>query len=121
MSASTSSRFALVAGSLLAATGVACGAIGSHLIGRDPGSPWQIAVQYQLWHAIGLIAIAALPGLRSRLPALLLTAGTLLFSGSLYLLALGVARWMGPLTPLGGMLLIAGWLLLGWQALRRTR
>ena len=45
--------------------------------------------------------------------------GTIVFSGSLYLMALGLPRWLGAITPVGGLLLIAGWLMLGWGALER--
>lgn len=118
-----SRRFVLVAGSLLAASGVAAGAFGAHglrsMLDAAALGWWQTAVQYQLWHAIGLLALAALPArLSVPLPALLLTVGTLVFSGSLYAMALGAPRWLGAVTPVGGTLLIAGWLLLAWRGLR---
>jgi uncharacterized membrane protein YgdD (TMEM256/DUF423 family) len=77
---------------------------------------WQTAVQYHMWHAIALIALAAVPG--SRRAALLIAAGILLFSGSLYLMALSGVRSLGMVTPLGGLLMIAGWCLLAWGAVR---
>lgn len=115
-------RFALVSGSVLAALGVGCGAFGAHglraVLDANALGWWQTAVQYQLWHAIALVALAALSGLRSTLPAALLVAGTVVFSGSLYLMALGAPRWLGAVTPIGGSLLIAGWVLLAWRACR---
>lgn len=115
-------RFILVAGAILAATGVALGAFGAHGL-RAVLSPqqlgwWNTAVQYQLWHALGLLALAALPVKRKADPAALLALGTSIFSGSLYLIALTDLRWLGMVTPLGGTLMIAGWLLLTWRAAR---
>lgn len=71
-----------------------------------------------MWHATGLLALGAW-----RLPntgpvAVLLVLGTLVFSGSLYVMALSGWRVLGMITPIGGTLLIAGWLLLAWRALR---
>ena len=113
----------LGAGALLAGLGVALGAFGAHGL-RDSLSPaalgwWQTAVDYQMWHGIGLVAVSAvdLPG--RRLAAAMLGAGVLIFSGTLYAMALTDARWLGAVTPLGGSLMILGWLALGVQALRR--
>jgi uncharacterized membrane protein YgdD (TMEM256/DUF423 family) len=115
---SRDSRFALIAGALLAATGVALGAFGAHAL-KDALSPealgwWQTAVQYQMWHAIGLVAIGAAPMVRARGPAWMLATGTLIFSVSLYAMALSGARWLGAVTPIGGLLMIAGWAWLAW-------
>ena len=113
-------RRLLLTGSVLAATGIACGAFGAHAL-RDSLGPvrlgwWQTAVQYQLWHAVALVAIAALPVPRLGLPALLIGVGTSIFAGTLYAMALGGARWLGAVTPVGGLLMIAGWLALAWRA-----
>jgi uncharacterized membrane protein YgdD (TMEM256/DUF423 family) len=116
---SPDSRFALIAGALLAATGVALGAFGAHglraLLSPEALGWWQTAVQYQMWQAIGLVAIGAAPVPRTRGPASMLAAGTLIFSGSLYALALSEARWLGAITPAGGVLIIAGWTWLAWR------
>jgi uncharacterized membrane protein YgdD (TMEM256/DUF423 family) len=103
----------------LGAAGVALGAFGAHALrGRLPPellATWQIAVQYHLFHSVALLALglfASATGRPVRLPALLFCAGVLLFSGSLYLLAGAGQRWAGPVTPVGGLLLIAGWLAL---------
>ncbi|WP_341644536.1 DUF423 domain-containing protein [Thauera sp. SDU_THAU2] len=116
------SRFPLIAGSLLAALGVAFGAFGAHglrsLLDANALGWWQTAVEYQMWHAISLIALGAARLPRSLLPALLLTAGTVIFAGTLYLMALGGPRWLGAVTPIGGSLMILGWVVLAWQALR---
>lgn len=117
---------------LLGAAGVGLGAFGAHglkaRLGADGLDTWQTAVTYHLVHALALLAV----GVWSRAAALsgqpapgsldgagwLFALGVLLFSGSLYVLALGGPRWLGPVTPLGGVAFIAGWLLLAWTALR---
>lgn len=110
----------LLAGAILAAIGVAFGAFGAHALratldARHLGW-WNTAVQYQMWHAIGLVALAAAP-VRSGLPAALLASGTVLFSGSLYAMALTDTRWLGAITPIGGVLMIAGWSVVCWRSL----
>jgi uncharacterized membrane protein YgdD (TMEM256/DUF423 family) len=110
-------------GALLAGLGVALGAFGAHGL-RDSLSPaalgwWQTAVDYQMWHAIALVALSAVNLPRLRLPGAMIGAGVLIFSGSLYAMALTDARWLGAVTPLGGALMILAWLALAWQALRR--
>ena len=112
-------RAIALAGALLAGLGVALGAFGAHglramLDDRALGW-WQTAVQYQMWHAVALIALAGLRGVRCGLAAGLISAGVLVFSGSLYLMALTGARALGMVTPLGGLLLLAGWVLLAWR------
>jgi uncharacterized membrane protein YgdD (TMEM256/DUF423 family) len=84
---------------------------------------WQTAVQYHLWHALAVVAIGVVA---IHLPAStplkwagwLMVAGIVLFSGSLYVLALSGVRWLGAVTPFGGVAFIAGWLLLTWTAMR---
>jgi len=107
----------LAAAALLGASGVALGAFGAHGL-RARLTPerlesWETAVLYHLLHAVALLALALFARATGRgiaLPAGLWTAGVLLFSGSIYLLALGGPRWLGPVTPLGGLSLLAGWL-----------
>jgi uncharacterized membrane protein YgdD (TMEM256/DUF423 family) len=125
MEGSRARRFSLVAGALLGAVGVSCGAFGAHALkaALDPVRLgwWQTAVQYQLWHALALVALAALPVPRPGRPALAFAAGTIIFSGTLYVMALSGIRWLGAVTPIGGLFLIAGWLLLAWEGRRATR
>lgn len=110
-------RRVTISGALLAALGIALGAFGAHGL-RDSLDPmrlgwWQTAVDYQLWNAVGLIAVARLPS--SALPAVLIGCGVLVFSGTLHAMALTGLRWLGAVTPIGGLLMIAGWLLLAWR------
>ncbi|MFO1400930.1 MAG: DUF423 domain-containing protein [Steroidobacteraceae bacterium] len=116
-------------GALLLAAGVVVGALGAHLLrarlAPDRFDVLQTAVLYQLVSGLGLLGVGlALERASSgaRLLALggrLLFAGALLFCGSLYLLLAGAPRWVGPLTPLGGACLIAGWTLVAVALLRR--
>lgn len=116
------SRLPLLAGALLAALGVLLGAFGAHglraVLGPVELGWWQTGVDYQMWHGIALVAIGAarVPG--SRLSVWLLALGTLVFSGSLYLLALTGLRWLGMVTPVGGVLMIAGWVCFAWHVAR---
>lgn len=106
------------AAALAGMTGVALGALGAHALApalEEAGRTgvWQTAVLYHLIHAVALLALAGV-GARRRtgLAALLWVIGLLLFSGSLYLLSLGGPGWLGPVTPIGGLALIGGWLTL---------
>lgn len=114
-----SRRRILLAGAVLAALGVALGAFGAHALRATLDERhlgwWRTGVEYQMWHAIALIALAAAP-VRSGLPAGLLVVGTVLFSGSLYATALTDARWLGAVTPIGGILMIAGWFVVFWRS-----
>jgi uncharacterized membrane protein YgdD (TMEM256/DUF423 family) len=122
----TSARALLYAGVLLALA-TACGAFGAHalrgVLSAERLALWETAVRYQFFHALGLLAVGLtlrelpLPALRAA--AVLIVAGVLLFSGSLYALALGGTRVLGLLTPLGGLCWIAGWLLFAWGVWRR--
>jgi uncharacterized membrane protein YgdD (TMEM256/DUF423 family) len=114
-------------GALAAALGVALGAFGAHALkarlSADMLAVWQTAVQYHLWHALGLIAIGALvqhlPASGAlRLAGWLMLAGIVLFSGSLYVLAASGVRWLGAVTPFGGACFIAGWIVLAYAVVR---
>jgi len=98
------------------ATAVVAGAFGAHglraRVAPEQISAWATASQYHLIHSLVLLALAlyaANGGRDVRLPGSLFLAGIVLFSGSIYLLVLTPARWLGPVTPLGGLCLIAGW------------
>jgi uncharacterized membrane protein YgdD (TMEM256/DUF423 family) len=107
----------LVISALVGASGVILGAFGAHALRSrlDDAAlaTWNTAVQYHLIHALALLALALFARATGRsvaLPSGLMAAGILLFSGSLYLLATAGWRWLGPVTPLGGLCFIAGWL-----------
>ena len=109
-----------VLGTVFALIAVAAGAFGAHgLKGRldaDTLAVFEIAVRYQLYHALALMAVGwACTRWPSRLVYVggwLFVGGALLFSGSLYLLCFTGAKWLGAITPLGGAALLAGWLCL---------
>lgn len=126
-----SSRTALLAAGLLGGTGVTLGALGAHalkasLLERGMTGVWETAAQYHLLHAVALVGWAvwrrhltdAEAGARDWVTRLWV-AGVVLFSGSLYWLATGGPRWLGPVTPLGGLALIAGWGLVALQGMPR--
>ena len=116
----------LVAG-ILGALGVAMGAFGAHALRErlDPASlaTFETGARYHLLHALAAMAAAlrAAPGGGgpARRAGWLFVAGVLVFGGTLYGLALGGPRWLGAVTPLGGLALIAGWVSLGWSFRQR--
>ena len=116
-------KLPLLIGALLAALGILAGSFGAHglrnMLGPEALGWWQTGVEYQMWQALGLVAIGAARLPRIRLSVWLLALGTLIFSGSLYLLALTGARWLGMVTPVGGVLMIAGWVCFSLKLLRR--
>ncbi len=114
------------AGAVSAGLAVAAGAFGAHALkarlGADLLAIWETAARYQTVHALALLAVAvAARAWGGRLPHVagaLFVAGTLLFSGSLYALALSGVRALGAVTPFGGAAFLAGWACLAWAALR---
>lgn len=111
-------------------SGVLLGALGAHgpvhaaLAAAGTLENWKTAVLYHLVHAVALLGLAGwrdAPGGPATGSALAWTSGVLLFSGSLYALSLGAPRGFGPLTPIGGLLLLAGWVLLAFRVARPPR
>ncbi len=105
---------------------VALGAFAAHglkaRLGADLLAAFETGVRYQMFHALGLLAVAwactRWPGAPVAASGWLFVAGTVLFSGSLYALALSGVRGLGIVTPFGGLAFLAGWLCLAWTAIR---
>jgi uncharacterized membrane protein YgdD (TMEM256/DUF423 family) len=118
-------RWLVAAGSLLGGSGVALGAFAAHALRARLSAErlvtFETGVRYQMYHALALLALAwavANWPERGLAPAgWLMVAGTVLFSGSLYLLAVTGTRWIGLVTPAGGVLMIAGWGVAAWRTL----
>lgn len=116
--------------SIILALAVVAGAFGAHLL-REKLTPdhlrsWQTAVDYQFYHGLGLLLVALIPDSfvknhqLFRLVSVFLLAGIIMFSGSIYFLSTteitGMeAKWLGPITPIGGLFFIVGWLLLAFS------
>lgn len=116
--ANRSGRFSLGAAAFFGAVGIGAGAFGAHglktVLAASDLVVWQTAVQYQLYHSLGLLVLGLASYRWSRINASVYcwVLGMMFFSGSLYALALGAPRGLGLVTPLGGLLLISGWLCL---------
>jgi uncharacterized membrane protein YgdD (TMEM256/DUF423 family) len=113
-------------GGICGLLGVALGAFGAHAlkarVDADLLMTFEVGVRYQMYHAFALLVVG---WAQTRWPGAVLTAsgwlfviGTVLFSGSLYALTFSGLRWLGAITPLGGLALIAGWVCLSWAAWR---
>ena len=106
---------------------VAAGAFGAHslagLLSPDRLEVFETAARYQMYHALALLVVgwlaAQTPSRALQVAGWLFVIGTLLFSGSLYLLTLSGIRWLGAITPLGGLGFLGGWLALAWGCWRR--
>jgi len=106
-------------GAVLCFLAVALGAFGAHALKATLETHgitevWNKAVLYHFVHALGLLVLSVLPAVQ-RVTVILFVVGIVLFSGSLYLLALTNIKWLGAITPFGGLCFLAGWL---WLALR---
>ena len=130
MSEDTFARRCIAAGALLMLLGVMLGAFGAHGL-REHLTPQRLAsfqtgVHYQMLHAIGLVLVglasrAAGGGGALRWSARLMLAGIVFFSGSIYLLTAGAPRWLGAVTPVGGVSFMVAWALLARHALAAQR
>jgi uncharacterized membrane protein YgdD (TMEM256/DUF423 family) len=117
-------RLFFMLGALSGFIGVALGAFAAHGL-KNRLTPellatFEIGVRYQMYHAFALIAVAwactRWPGAAATAAGWLFVAGTVLFAGSLYVLALTGARWLGMVAPVGGLAFLAGWACLAWSA-----
>lgn len=119
-------RLFFTLGAVFGGLGVILGAFGAHALRRtltpDDLATFEIGVRYQMYHALALLAVA---WATTQWDARTLTVagwafvvGILVFSGSLYALVLTGQRWLGAVTPFGGVAFIVGWALLAWTAVR---
>lgn len=117
-------QFILIASAVFGLLGVVLGAFGAHglkkVLSTDMLAIWQTAVEYQFYHTFAIaltgVLLLLLPqATLLRFSALAFIIGTVIFSGSLYTLALTNVRWLGAITPIGGLTLIIGWFLLAYS------
>lgn len=119
-------RLFFIAGSIMAFLAVALGAFAAHGL-KSRLSPemltvFEVGVRYQMYHALALFAAAwassRWPGSAAYTAGWAFLFGIVVFSGSLYLLSMTGIRWIGAITPIGGVAFLVGWLLLAWAAWR---
>lgn len=124
------SRTFIALGGLFAALAIGLGAFGAHALKGSLSAQqmgwFNTAAHYHLIHAVGLVALGATGGVLGKSRWLwpagwLMVGGTLVFSGSLYLMAGGAPRWLGAITPVGGAALIGAWVLLAVAAVSSRR
>ena len=117
-------RLFFALGALAAFAAVALGAFAAHglkaRLDATMLATFETGVRYHLYHALGLLAVAwaatRWPGVAVNASGWLFVAGIVLFSGSLYALSLTGVRWLGAITPFGGIAFLGGWLCLAWAA-----
>jgi len=124
-------KFFIQSGAILGLVGVALGAFGAHALramldASGRGATFETAVRYQFYHALALVLVGVLMQLFSSNPTTVkllgwagysFLGGVLIFSGSLYILCFTGVTWLGAITPIGGVAMIAGWALLLWAFL----
>ena len=119
-------RLFFILGSLSAFLAVALGAFAAHGL-KEKLEPemlniFEVGVRYQMYHALALLGVAwastRWPGNSINAAGWLFIAGTIIFSGSLYLLSLTGFRWLGAITPVGGLAFLVGWIILAWGVWR---
>ncbi len=119
-------RLFFALGALSGFLAVALGAFAAHglksRLTAELLATFETGVRYQMYHALALLAaawaLARWPGPVAAASGWLFVAGTLLFSGSLYALSLTGEKWLGAVTPVGGLAFLAGWLCLAWGAMK---
>ncbi len=117
-------RLFAVLGSLSGFLAVSAGAFGAHALRQkltsDELAVFETAARYQMYHALALLAVGwaagRWPAAAIQLSGWMFVAGTVLFCGSLYALALSGFRWLGAVTPFGGLAFLLGWMCLAWGA-----
>ena len=118
----------IVSGSIFAALSVLMGAFGAHILKTRLSFEYlaifETAIRYQMYHSLGLVLMGVsgfhVPNKLIYLPSYFLIFGTVIFSGTLIILVLTDLKWLGALTPIGGLCLIIGWLLFAYNIYFRT-
>lgn len=100
---------------LSAAMAIGASAFGAHGASESAAKLLNTGGFYQLTHAVAAIALLSI----ARRPALILLAGSTLFAVTLYLMAIGLPRWLGAITPIGGFMMIGGWLWVAWLSYQK--
>ena len=120
-------RKLLALAAFLLALATALGAFGAHalegMFNAHRLETWETAVQYHAWNSLGILALLLISKAFKtdlKLPVQLILAGIFIFSGSLYVLCLTDASWLGAITPIGGVAFIAGWCLAGLRVLKKS-
>jgi uncharacterized membrane protein YgdD (TMEM256/DUF423 family) len=119
-------RFFFVLGSVMAFLAVALGAFAAHglkpRLTPDMLGIFEVGVRYHMYHALALLAVAwacaRWPDSRAQLAGWAFLFGIIIFSGSLYILSITGARWLGAITPIGGVAFLIGWIVLVWAVWR---
>ncbi len=110
-------RFFAITGAIFGFLGVGLGAFGAHAL-KDKLDPYlldvfEVGVRYQMYHTLALLFVAwaasRAPGMATQIAGWGFIVGTIIFSGSLYILALTGIRWLGAITPIGGVAFLVGW------------
>ena len=113
-------------GAINMAVAVACGAFAAHglkaRLSAEQMAWWQTGTQYFFYHALGLLIVGMLLRINLTSPTIawVMQLGIVLFTGSLYLMALGMPRWLGAITPIGGTLFIIAWIWLAISVAKHT-
>jgi len=119
-------RFFFTSGAIMAFLAVALGAFGAHALKSrltpDMFDIFEVGVRYHMYHALGLLAVAWAsshwPGSRVNAAGWAFIIGIVIFSGSLYILSIFGIRWLGAVTPVGGLAFLIGWAILVWSVAR---
>ena len=119
-------RIFFLSGAISAFLGVTLGAFAAHglktRLSSEMFNIFEVGVRYHMYHALALLAVSwacgRWPGLLTNLSGWLFIIGTVVFSGSLYILSLTGLRWLGAITPLGGLAFLGGWVCLIWAILK---
>ena len=119
-------RIFFLSGAISAFLGVTLGAFAAHglktRLSTEMFNIFEVGVRYHMYHALALLAVAwacgRWPGSLTNMSGWLFIIGTVIFSGSLYILSLTGLRWLGAITPLGGVAFLAGWVCLVWAILK---